>query len=115
MVGKELGKFKLEHVFKEIIFLCPKVYAGITDSGEYICKIKGFKYKPNFGIFKELLYKNSIVKLNHDKNIKQNNSIKIKKELYELQITEHKRNIIYKNNIAVDTSPFKVKDNNKIK
>lgn len=39
----ELGKFKLEHVFKEAVFLGPKIYAGITTDDKYICKVKGFK------------------------------------------------------------------------
>lgn len=35
-IGKELGLIKLEHVFKETIFLAPKVYGGITEDYEYI-------------------------------------------------------------------------------
>src|SRR6202034_593024 len=41
MVGEALGQFKLEYVVKRAVFLAPKVYALITDSGEEIVKIKG--------------------------------------------------------------------------
>lgn len=41
-IGKELGKMKLEHIFKDAVFLAPKVYGGITDSYEYV-KVKGLK------------------------------------------------------------------------
>ena len=39
----ELGKFKLEHIFKEAVFLGPKIYGGITKDNNYICKVKGYK------------------------------------------------------------------------
>jgi hypothetical protein len=39
-VGKELGKIKLEHTFKQILFLAPKVYDGISDYYELV-KIYG--------------------------------------------------------------------------
>jgi len=41
-VGKELGKLKLEHTFKEACYLAPKVYGGITNDYSYV-KIKGLK------------------------------------------------------------------------
>ena len=43
MVGEGLGLMKLENKFKEIVFLGPKIYSGITDKGQTITKIKGFK------------------------------------------------------------------------
>jgi hypothetical protein len=35
---------KLEHIFKEAIFIAPKVYGGVIDSYEYV-KVKGAKTK----------------------------------------------------------------------
>lgn len=43
IINNELGNFKLEYILKEAIFLGPKVYGGVTNKGEYICKIKGYK------------------------------------------------------------------------
>ena len=43
LLGDMLGEWKLEYTFKEIVFLAPKIYAGITTDGQYICKVKGFK------------------------------------------------------------------------
>jgi DNA polymerase elongation subunit (family B) len=66
---KILGKFKLEYIFKDIVFLAPKVYAGITINNEYICKIKGYK-NPNlipFNDFKKLLNINEKLKIYHTK------------------------------------------------
>ena len=43
LIGSELGQFKLENSFKEIVFLGPKIYSGITTQNKTITKIKGFK------------------------------------------------------------------------
>lgn len=63
----ELGKFKLEYEIQEAIFLAPKVYAFITKSGDYICKIKGSKHKIDFNIMKDLLVKDSSYDINQSK------------------------------------------------
>jgi DNA polymerase type B, organellar and viral len=54
MVGKELGQLKLEYIFKEAVFLGPKIYAGVTTDNNYICKVKGFKNKVSFNDMKSL-------------------------------------------------------------
>ena len=41
LVGNLLGQFKLECVIDKAVFLAPKVYGLITESGEQIIKIKG--------------------------------------------------------------------------
>ena len=43
LVNNEIGNFKLENIFKEIVFLGPKLYCGITEDNKVITKIKGFK------------------------------------------------------------------------
>ena len=40
-VGDKLGQFKLECIIKRAVFLAPKVYGLITDTGEQIIKVKG--------------------------------------------------------------------------
>lgn len=58
----ELGKYKLENVYKEAVFLAPKVYAGITLEGKEIIKIKGLsrdtiKKDVTYHLMKNLLKK----------------------------------------------------------
>ena len=67
MIGTLLGQFKLENNFKEIVFLGPKIYSGVTNSGKLITKIKGFKESKalSFEEMKSLLYRNSNLELNH--------------------------------------------------
>jgi hypothetical protein len=65
-VGKELGKMKLEHIFKEIVYIAPKVYGGVTSNKE-IVKIKGAKKKVEFKSLEELLYKDKKIVIKHEK------------------------------------------------
>jgi hypothetical protein len=56
-----LGKLKLEHVCKKAIFLGPKLYCLLTDSNEFIHKIKGLKHEVELtrNEFENLLFKQS--------------------------------------------------------
>lgn len=114
MIGTELGKFKLENQFKEIVFLGPKIYSGITLSGKTITKIKGFKDSKtlSFGDIKSLLIKDSILKLKHIKWFRTLNNIQMKEQPYALSTTMNKREIIYREGVAVDTKAFKLNNNN---
>jgi hypothetical protein len=70
MVGSELGQMKLEYIFEDCVFLGPKIYAGITTDGRYICKVKGFKNASNVPLddLKSLaLVKDGRLKLKHSK------------------------------------------------
>ena len=78
MIGKELGKMKLEYIFKEAVYLGPKVYGGITNEGEEIIKAKGYKNKDqfkkdqlDFKTLESLLYLNNNeinkIEINHQK------------------------------------------------
>lgn len=111
-IGKELGKFKLENIFNDAVFLGPKVYGGITDTGIEIVKIKGYKNLIEFKELKSLLNKsNTDLLLNHEKwykNIEHSN-ITIKEQIYTLTATENKRELIYNNNKLVATKPFILK------
>lgn len=114
-IGKELGKLKLEHIFKEAIFLAPKVYGGITTTEhKEIIKIKGVQSKYNIIKFENL---KSLLNLNNKLEIYQNKwyrnimkgNITINKELYTLMITDNKRQLIYdENNRLIDTKPLKL-------
>ena len=44
-------------MFKDAVFLAPKVYAGLTLENKEIMKIKGYKYKVPFKEFKKLIMK----------------------------------------------------------
>lgn len=120
MVGKELGLFKLEAKYKKIVFLGPKIYSGITDdcakASKTITKIKGFKASKDlsFNDLKELLHKDSNLELKHIKWFRNINTIEMKESPYLLSYTENKREFIYNNGIAIDTKPFKLKNNFRI-
>jgi len=70
-VGSGLGKFKLEHIFKEAVFLAPKVYGGIAinnDNSTYeLIKVKGYKNIISFDDLKSLLELNSKLVLHQEK------------------------------------------------
>ena len=65
-IGKELGQLKLEYIFRDAVYLAPKVYGGLTESKEII-KIKGSKTKIKFEDLKSLLFKDSIININQEK------------------------------------------------
>lgn len=109
--SKELGKFKLEYIFKDSVYLGPKIYAGITSDNDYICKIKGFKNSIDFDLMKSLLVKDSSLNLQHIKWFRSlvDSNITLKDQIYQLQKTENKRTIIYNdNNIAISTKPHNI-------
>lgn len=43
LVSKELGQMKLEQVWKEVVFIAPKVYGGIIENNKEYVKVKGLK------------------------------------------------------------------------
>ena len=114
LIGNEIGQFKLEYIFKEAVFLGPKIYAGYTYDNNFICKIKGYKNPKgiSFNDLKSLLDKKSKpLELNHDKwyrNLSESNIV-IKDQIYNLVATENKRQIVFRNNIMVNTKPFTIK------
>nr|YP_009690258.1 hypothetical protein PPIT_000142 [Porodaedalea pini]QEG57038.1 hypothetical protein PPIT_000142 [Porodaedalea pini] len=107
-IGTELGKLKLEHVFNEVVFLSPKVYAGKTDTYEYV-KVKGLKNHISFDQMKPLLNKDESLKINQDKWYKHfgEGNIAVKNEIYTLMITDNKRELIFnETGIFKDTKPY---------
>ena len=118
LIGNELGKFKLEYVFKEAVFLGPKLYAGVTIDDQYICKVKGYKYPKSipFTELKKLLNKSvpagvNGLELRHDKWFKSlsDGTITIKEQIYNLISTENKRKLIRDDSgKIIKTKPFKI-------
>lgn len=107
-----LGKLKLEGIYA--VFLAPKVCALQNMEG-LIIKIKGlskesvYQNKIDINMFKELLVKKSNFKILQDKWFKHLNqgNISILEQLYTLQVTSNKRELIYNdNNILVKTRPI---------
>jgi hypothetical protein len=108
LIGTEIGDMKLEHVFTNIIYVAPKVYAGLSNNLE-VTKIKGSKIKIPFKELEMLLYKNNKVFINQEKWYKDisNRKINIKDEIYSLMVTSNKRKILYdKDNHIIKSEPF---------
>ncbi len=107
-VGGELGQMKLEHIFKEAVYLAPKLYGGITSEYEYI-KVKGLKTPLPFNELLSLLKMNTKLEKPNQKWYKSlsKGQITIKDEIYTVSITENKRNLIFdENNYFIDTKPI---------
>ena len=96
---KLLGKLKIEHICKEAIFLAPKVYCLLTEDNEVIYKAKGLKHEVELTMndFKILLHKDTLLKKSQTKwfrNLEEGH-IKILEQIYTLQVTDNKRELIY--------------------
>lgn len=108
-----LGKFKLEYVFKEAVFLAPKVYGGILEDGKELIKIKGLSHKTiqnevKFLMLKSLLQKDASKIFNQTKIRRdfENSTINLLNQTYELIPTENKKKLVYENNYLIITEPF---------
>lgn len=120
-VGKELGQFKLEHVFEEAVFLAPKVYGGLVLNKDgtitEIIKAKGFKGILSYAQMKALLVLNSAQELTHEKWFRsfEDGNITIKDSIYTLRVTANKRKNIYVDNIFTDTQPLVINNDEIVK
>jgi spore cortex formation protein SpoVR/YcgB (stage V sporulation) len=65
----ELGKLKIEHICNKAIFLAPKLYCLLTESNEFIHKVKGLKHEVEltFKDFENLLEKDFSIKKSQTK------------------------------------------------
>lgn len=116
----ELGKYKLENIYKEAIFLAPKVYAGITHDGKEVIKIKGLSNDTickdiTFNLLKSLLIKDKSLTFNQTKTFRDIglSTINLLEQTYKLIPTENKRVLVYSDNLLVNTKPFTI-DHDKI-
>jgi hypothetical protein len=116
--SKVLGKMKLENTLSKAIFLAPKVYYLITDTGEHIYKVKGLSHdvELNFKDFESLLNKQSFlekIQTKWRKNLSEGN-MSVLNEVYTLQVTSNKRKLIYENNKLIGTVPYIINSNKEI-
>nr|UEX92865.1 hypothetical protein [Marasmius tenuissimus] len=106
----ELGKFKLEHVIDKAIFLAPKLYCFLTESGDLVTKTRGLSHdiKLDFNDFNNLLFKDSeIIKIQNKwfKNFYEG-TIKIDDLPYSIKYTDNKRILIFDDGKLSKTIPF---------
>ena len=114
MIGKELGKMKLEYILEKSIFITSKIYGGqIQGEDKSICKIKGYKEKVSIKDLEKLLIKDKKLELFHEKWFKDlaEGNIQIVKNPYNLAVTDNKRKLVYENNILVGTEPYSISTN----
>jgi hypothetical protein len=94
-----LGKMKLESVITKAIFICPKVYAYLTEDNKEIIKIKGLTKEAikdnniSLSDLENLLIKDSKIEANQNKWFKYLNqgTISIKEQIYSLKVTGNNR------------------------
>lgn len=114
-VGTGIGLMKLENTLQEGTFIAPKVYGGIFKDDTSFTKVKGFKNNVDYLELKTLLNRDvKKLELTQEKwfrSIEQGN-ITIKDQIYSLQVTESKRQLVYSDNKLINTIPFTI-DNNK--
>ena len=114
LVGKELGQLKLENIFKEIVFLAPKVYALITEDQNEIVKVKGITQEAltkegiHYDNLAKLLIQGSSRALTQDKWYKNimEGTITISDIAYTLKATSNKRLPIYIDGVYEKTIPY---------
>ena len=108
----KLGKYKLENIYKEAVFLAPKVYGGILNNGTEVIKVKGLKYNNEltFDSLKSLLNKDTSLNFEQEKFFTKIGvgSISLLKQTYTLIPTSNRRELVYKNNILTETKPYVV-------
>lgn len=108
-VGAEIGELKLEKNLAKGVFIAPKVYGGILNTGEAFTKVKGFKNNVTFDQLKQLLNKSvDHIDLNQEKWYKSlsEGTITLKDQIYTLQVTENKRKLVYYDDYLIRTEPF---------
>jgi DNA polymerase type B, organellar and viral len=117
--NKILGKLKLENTCRKAIFLTPKVYCLVTESGKTIYKVKGLSHsiELTFNDFKQLLFKESLLQKLQTKWIKnlEEGNISVIKQLYTLKVTNNKRKLVYdENDKLIGTVPYIINENKEI-
>lgn len=103
MIGDDLGMMKFEGLYKEAIFVSPKVYGYMDDKGKEIIKFKGVDGENiKLGDQKSLLIKDSKYEVNNVRFKRTFDSVKIidtkKKIEPHAQINNLKRIRVYDNN-----------------
>ena len=108
-----LGSLKLENIVDKAIFLAPKLYCLITESEQFIHKVKGLKQETEiqFKDFENLLIKDTFISKSQSKwfrNLSES-KINILEQLYSIKVTNNKRRLIYnKNNKLIGTESYEI-------
>jgi len=95
VTAKELEQLKLEHIVKKAVFLAPKVYGLLTESGEEIIKIKGIPHevasKSHLRVLELLLLKDSSKEFIQEKWFKRilEGEINVSDIAYTLKVTSN--------------------------
>lgn len=114
----ELGKFKLEGIYNQAVFLAPKVYALKNQEGEII-KIKGLNkeaiLKNNISLdtLDKLLVEDSFKELSQNKWFRHldKGNIEILNQIYTLKANGNKRRLVYnEDSILIGTTPYHITD-----
>jgi hypothetical protein len=67
-ISADLGDYKLENIFKEVVYIAPKVYAAITETNEEYIVIKGYKDdNVSFNEIANIVNKNEKLNLDQEK------------------------------------------------
>ncbi len=106
----ELGKMKLEGIYDKALFLAPKLYA-LKNNEEEIIKIKGLtkesiqKNNITIDLLENLLYKDYKLTFKQNKWFKSlnNANIQILEQIYTIQTTDSKRELIYSEDKFINT------------
>jgi hypothetical protein len=116
LVGNDLGQMKLEHIWKDVIYISNKAYIGVSDqkdkNGNFkiYSKIRGIKkYNLSFEELKTLLFKNKYLEVPQERWYKDRKSSTIIVDTisYQLKSNDNKRiPIFYKKNILIHTKPI---------
>lgn len=104
----KLGMLKLEHSFKEGIFVSPKVYFLELGDGSTITKCKGYSGKLDKSQYFSLLKGNTLdLQVTRWVRSLKGGSIEIKGEPYKLKPLFNKRHKVFDNNeVWVNTKPI---------
>lgn len=115
-----LGKLELESINDKAIFLSPKVYCLLSNN-QIISKVKGLREneisKLKMDDFEKLLYKDSSLKINHEKHFKslKDATVEVRKQIYTLKCTSNKRELIYDDNKLINTKAYRINNDEIIK
>ena len=117
--NNKLGLLKLENICDKAIFLAPKLYCLVTESGQFIHKVKGLKPETEieFKDFENLLNKDTFITKSQSKWTRDlsKSKINILEQLYSIKVTDNKRKLIYnKNNKLIGTTPYIINENKEV-
>jgi hypothetical protein len=118
--NNRLGLLKLENIVDKAIFLAPKLYCLLLESGQFIHKVKGLnqEIEIEFKDFEKLLIKDSFITKSQSKWFRSlsESKINILDQLYSIKVSNNKRRLIYnKNNKLIGTKAYKIDKSKDIK